>query len=149
MPQKTTQNAIFCEMRIFTKLRFRGRPMSIFNLRILNGIFPSQLKRGRTVPILKAGSPLLCDNYSPISLLSTLSNLLEKIICKQLVHHLESNNLIYQHQYSFQHGKPTEHNLIQLINFISSALNDKKNSNRHLLRPQKSFRCLLAQHSSS
>ncbi len=55
----------------------------IFNLSIANGTFPSKLKTSRTVPIFKAGSPLLCDNYRPISLLSTLSKLLEKIVCKQ------------------------------------------------------------------
>jgi hypothetical protein len=55
------------------------RPLShIFNLSTSTGIFPSMLKTSRTVPIFKAGSPLLCDNYRPISLLSTLSKLLEK-----------------------------------------------------------------------
>jgi hypothetical protein len=49
----------------------------IFNLSIIHGKFPSKLKTSRTVPIFKAGSPLLCDNYRPISLLSTLSKLLE------------------------------------------------------------------------
>jgi hypothetical protein len=97
----------------------------IFNLSIANGTFPSKLKTSRTVPIFKAGSPLLCDNYRPISVLSTLSKLLEKIVCRQLVAHLEDNELIYAHQYGFQHGKSTEHNLIQLTNFLHSALNDK------------------------
>ncbi len=85
----------------------------------------SKLKTSRTVPIFKAGSPLLCDNYRPISLLSTLSKLLEKIVCRQLVAHLEDNELIYAHQYGFQHGKSTEHNIIQLTNFLHSALNEK------------------------
>jgi hypothetical protein len=84
------------------------------------------LQNGRTVPIFKAGSPLLCDNYRPISMLSTLSKLLEKIVCLQLVAHLEDNNILYEHQYGFQHGKSTEHNLIQLTNFLNSALNEKK-----------------------
>jgi hypothetical protein len=44
----------------------------------------------------------------------------------QLVAHLEDNNLIYEHQYGFQHNKSTQHNLIQLTNFINTALNDKK-----------------------
>jgi len=109
----------------------------IFNLSILNGIFPSQLKCSRTVPIFKAGSPLLCDNYRPISLLSTLSKLLEKIICNQLVHHLESNNLIYQHQYGFQHGKSTEHNLIQLIKLGINGTPHKWFSSYLMNRTQK------------
>ncbi len=83
------------------------------------------VKTSRTVPIFKADSPLLCDNYRPISLLSTLSKLLEKIVCRQLVAHLEDNNLIYAHQYGFQHNKSIQHNLLQLTNFINNALNEK------------------------
>ncbi len=56
---------------------------------------------------------------------SIVCKLLEKIVCRQLVAHLEDNELIYAHQYGFQHGKSTEHNLIQLTNFLHSALNEK------------------------
>ena len=111
----------------------------IFNLSTIHGKFPSKLKTSRTVPIFKAGSPLICDNYRPISLLSTLSKLLEKIVCKQLVGHLEDNNLLYTHQYGFQHGKSTEHNLIQLTNFINSALNEKKYAIGIFLDLKKAF----------
>jgi hypothetical protein len=115
-------------------------PLShIFNLSTTTGTFPSQLKTSRTVPIFKAGSPLLCDNYRPISLLSTLSKLLEKIVCRQLVAHLEDNNLIYAHQYGFQHNKSTQHNLIQLTNFINTALNDKKYAIGIFLDLKKAF----------
>jgi hypothetical protein len=100
----------------------------IFNLSTSTGIFPSKLKTSRTVPIIKTGSPLICDNYRPISLLSTLtlSKVLEKIVCNQLVAHLEDNNLIYEHQYGFQHNKSTQHSLLQLTNFINTTLNDKQ-----------------------
>jgi hypothetical protein len=116
------------------------RPLShIFNLSTSTGIFPSMLKTSRTVPIFKAGSPLLCDNYRPISLLSTLSKLLEKIVCSQLVAHLEDNNLIYDHQYGFQHSKSTQHNLIQITNYIHTALNDKKYAIGIFLDLKKAF----------
>jgi len=111
----------------------------IFNLSINFGTFPSKLKTSRTVPIFKAGSPLLCDNYRPISLLSTLSKLLEKIVCKQLVSHLDSNNLLYAHQYGFQHGKSTEQNLLQLTNYLNNALNDKKYAIGIFLDLKKAF----------
>jgi hypothetical protein len=80
----------------------------------------------RTVPIFKAGNSDLCDNYRPISLLSPISKILEKLIAIQLTNHLELNNLLYQHQYGFQRNKSTLHNLTHLTNYIYSALNDKK-----------------------
>ena len=102
-------------------------PLShIFNLSLSTGIFPSKLKTSRSVPIFKTGRADLCDNYRPISLLSTLSKILEKIVTIQLVNHLELNKLIYKHQYSFQRKKSTEHHLIHLSNFVSNAINENK-----------------------
>jgi hypothetical protein len=102
-------------------------PLShIFNLSLTQGIFPNKFKVSRTVPVFKAGDSEICDNYRPISLLSTLSKILEKHVSIQLTNHLELNNLLYEHQYGFQRGKSTEQNLIHLTNYIYNALNDKK-----------------------
>jgi hypothetical protein len=43
-----------------------------------------------------------------------------------LSQHLETNNLIYKHQYGFSRNKSTEHALIYILNSISIALNDNK-----------------------
>jgi len=61
------------------------------------------------------------------------------MVCGQLVNHLEDNNLIYAHQYGFQHNKSTQHNLIQLTNFINSALNEKKYAIGIFLDLKKAF----------
>jgi hypothetical protein len=68
----------------------------IFNLSLTTGVFPSRLKTSRVVPIFKAGDPEICDNYIPISLLSWLSEILEKMVSIQLVNHLDSNNILYE-----------------------------------------------------
>jgi retron-type reverse transcriptase len=98
----------------------------IFNLSLNDGVFPENLKCSRTVPIFKAGSPLLCDNYRPISLLSVISKVLEKYVANKLTSHLADNNLLYEHQYGFQKGKSTVHNLLVLTNFVAKEINDKK-----------------------
>ncbi len=94
----------------------------IFSLSINSGIFPKALKTARVVPIFKSSDPEIMDNYRPISLLNTLSKILEKAISYQLVNHLELNNLLYKHQYGFQKNKNTEHNLISVSNYIYDAL---------------------------
>ena len=100
-------------------------PLShIFNLSLSTGIFPSKLKQCRVVPIFKTGDQLECDNYRPISLLSSISKVLEKIVAEKLIHHLTSNDLLYMHQYGFLPKKSTEHNLLQILNFVTTALND-------------------------
>ncbi len=68
----------------------------IFNLSFESGIFPSKLKINRTVPIFKNGDPSLCDNYRPISLIPTLSKIIEKIAAITLTNHLQLNKLLHK-----------------------------------------------------
>jgi hypothetical protein len=96
----------------------------IFNLSLISGDFPSKLKQCRVIPIYKAGDQLECDNYRPISLLSSISKILEKIVAEKLLFHLTSNDLLYEHQYGFLPKKSTEHNLMHILNYVTTALND-------------------------
>jgi len=64
-----------------------------------------------------------CDNYRPISLLSSVSKVLEKIVAEKLLAHLPTNDLLYNFQVGFLPNRTTEQNLIQIVNYISSALN--------------------------
>jgi hypothetical protein len=96
----------------------------VFNTSLESGIFPDKLKQCRVIPIFKSGSHLDCDNYRPISLLSSISKVLEKIVADKLLYHLQSNDLLYTHQYGFIPNRSAEHNLLQIINYVTSALND-------------------------
>jgi hypothetical protein len=78
----------------------------------------------RVIPIFKTGNKLECDNYRPISLLSSVSKVLEKIVTEKLIEHLLVNDLLYVHQYGFLTKQSTEHNLIQIVNYISNDLNE-------------------------
>ena len=76
-----------------------AKPLShIFTLSLQNGTFPSKLKTSRVIPIFKNGDPSNTSNYRPISLLSALSKVLEKIVSTKLINHLELNDLLYKHQ---------------------------------------------------
>ena len=57
---------------------------------VLNtGIFPDKLKIAKVNPNYKKGDPQLFETYRPISLLPTISKVLEKIIYKQLSSYFE------------------------------------------------------------
>ena len=96
----------------------------IFNISLREGVFPQKLKLCRVIPIFKTGNALDCDNYRPISLLSSISKVLEKIVAQKLISHLLDNDLLYTHQYGFLPNRSTDHNLIQIVNFISKALDE-------------------------
>ena len=98
----------------------------VFNQSLLNGYVPEQLKIAKVVPIFKAGNPNDMDNYRPISLLSTFSKILEKIMANRLVEYMESNSVINMFQFGFRKAHNTTHPMVHLLNKISVGLNEKK-----------------------
>ena len=56
----------------------------LFNLSFMTGVFPSVLKTAKVVPVFKKDSKLDYSNYCPISLLSNIEKILEKLIYKRL-----------------------------------------------------------------
>lgn len=94
-----------------------------FNLSLLNGEVPTQMKVAKVIPIFKQGDDTLPNNYRPISLLPIMSKLLEKIVANQLTNYLQINNILFDHQYGFQAKKSTVHPMIHLINEIGNAKN--------------------------
>ena len=89
-----------------------------------NNKFTTRFKQCRVIPIFKSGSRTDCDNYRPISLLSSISKVLEKIVAEKLIGHLFDNDLLYNFQFGFLPKRSTEHNLMQILNFVTKALND-------------------------
>ena len=60
------------------------------------------------IPLYKSGSLAEIDNYRPISILPTLSKILEKIVYKQLMAHLERHSLLFEYQFGFRPNRSTE-----------------------------------------
>ena len=67
---------------------------SLFN--ISTGCFPSTWKLAKISPLFKKGSKQDPSNYRPISVLPTISKLLEKTVHMQLYSYLCDNNLLSQ-----------------------------------------------------
>lgn len=86
------------------------------------------MKIAKVIPLFKQGDPLAMDNYRPISLLSTFSKILEKIVANRLCGFLESNNLLCNEQFGFRTSHSTIHPLIHFTNHVYQALNDKKHT---------------------
>jgi hypothetical protein len=122
----TDIDGISNKMLKFLKYELATPLVHLFNLSIQSGEFPSNLKMSRTVPIFKSGDPMSCDNYWPISLLSSISKVLEKAVAVRLVSHLKSNKLLNEGQFGFQEGYSTVHHLLKLTNYVTNEINKKK-----------------------
>jgi hypothetical protein len=97
----------------------------IINLSLETSIVPSQMKIAKVIPLFKNGDPLSMDNYRPISLLSSFSKILEKIVANRLCSYLESYNLLSRSQFGFRTGHSTIHPMIHSTNHVAKALTIK------------------------
>jgi hypothetical protein len=98
----------------------------IFNLSIEQGRFPESAKIALLVPIHKKGDTREVSNYRPISLLTTLSKILEKLMKARLVDFLERFRILSENQFGFRNGKNTEGAIMRLTHFISQNLDNGK-----------------------
>ena len=74
----------------------------LFNQSFLSGIFPSILKTIKIISIYKKGSKLECSNYRPISLLSDIDKILERLMYNRLHNFPENKEIIFSLQFGFQ-----------------------------------------------
>ena len=99
--------------------------LQIYSTSFLTGIFPSVLKTAKVVLVFKKDSKLDYSNYRPISLLSNIEKILEKIMYKRLYTFLNNNNIIYNLQFGFRQQYSTSHALINITEIIRKALDDE------------------------
>ena len=86
------------------------------------------MKIAKVIPIFKSGDKNNMDNYRPISLLSTFSKFLEKLVANRLLVFLERNNVLSKWQFGFRNNHSTIHPLVHFLNKITDSLNSKKHS---------------------
>ena len=69
--------------------------VKIINKSFELGVYPNSLKLAKVIPIFKEGSILEVNNYRPVSLLPTLSKIIEKLMHTRLFSFLEQHNVCY------------------------------------------------------
>ena len=102
-------------------------PLSrLINCSFVTGTFPTNLKVARIIPVHKQGSKLSVNNYRPISLLSNIHKIFQKIMYKRLYDFLCKQNSFYELQFGFRSKHLTTHALISLTEKIREALDNNK-----------------------
>ena len=66
----------------------------LFNACFENGFFPTCLKEAKVVPVFNSGDRRKLTDYSPISILSCFSKILEKIVYSRTIDFLNSNSVL-------------------------------------------------------
>ena len=101
--------------------------LGIINRIWRKGEFPKDWKLAQIIPILKPGKEAQnVSSYRPISLLSCLSKLVEKMVCNRLTYFIEANNLLRITQFGFRANRSTIDPIISLEQDIRASLINKK-----------------------
>ena len=116
-------------------------PLSqIFNCSIIFGTFPKAWKSSIIVPIPKTSPPSASpSDYRPISFLSIVSKLLEKLIANILLDHLFTNNLIPPNHFGFLPSRSTTDALTSVSHSILSSLDSSSSVCGVFLDIRKAF----------
>ena len=113
--------------------------VTIANLSFLTGVHPDRLKCAKVIPIFKSGSKMLTSNFRPISLLSNLNKILEKLMFSRVHSFLEKENIIYNNQFGFRPKHSTNHALINITELIRETLDNGQYSCGVFVDFQKAF----------
>ena len=112
----------------------------LFNQSMSQGFFPTKFKIAKVVPIYKKkGSRKNVEHYRPISLLCSLSKILEKLIHKRVSKFLEKHNFFPNTQFGFRKSLSTSHAISLLVNSITKAMNKKEKTLGLFLDFSKAF----------
>ena len=99
---------------------------SLFNRFLDVGRYPNICKIGRVTSLFKGGDKLDRDNFRPITVLSQINQVFEKIIKARLTTYLNEINFLTDFQFGFRKNHSTSHGISYLNEKILSILHKKK-----------------------
>ena len=141
LPNKTSSRHDQLNNKLLKEIKTElAVPLSIiFNYSLSTGCFPTKMKYAEVVPLYKSKSKLEPSNYRPISLLITISKILEKKMYSRTYKFLDENNQIYRSQYGFRAKHSCEHAIGELVSNIVKNQQKEKYTASLFLDLSKAF----------
>ena len=96
----------------------------LFNMCLKASCFPDFWKVSSVVPVFRnVGESSTANNYHPVSLLSVVTKVVEKLVINRIVNHLEKCGLFSDFQYGFRSSRSTADLLTVVSDRIARAFN--------------------------
>ena len=112
----------------------------IINISFATGIYADILKIAKVIPTFKnKGDQLHVMNYRPISLLSNINKIFEKLVYSRIYSFLNLHNCIYELQFGFRANHFTNHALLSITEMIREALDNSNFACGIFIDLQKAF----------
>ena len=102
-------------------------------------MLPDDLKRAKIVPIYKKKAKTEPGNYRSVSVLSIMSNVMERVICEQLNDFIEEHDYLYELQSGFRSSYSSDSCLIHLSDHILKQQDKGQYTGMVILDLQKAF----------
>ena len=109
------------------------------NFVFTEGIFPSNCKVARAIPVYKTGAKDDMNNYRPISILTCFSKIIQKILYAQLYKFLKKHKVIYENQYGFQNNVSSVHAMPDVVNSCYDDINESCYTSLSFIDLRKAF----------
>ena len=93
---------------------------------LTSGTFPNQLKNARVIPIYKGGLKEDLSNWRPVSLVSKISKVFEKLLLSRFNSFIEKHNLIGDKQYGFKRNTGANEAIRDLTSTLYNNLDARK-----------------------
>lgn len=106
------------------------------------GVFPSCLRSAKVIPIHKGGSLDDPSNFRPISLLATLSKVIEKLAKTRILSFLHANGILDECQFGFRKECGTSDAIYNLLHDLYSHINEGGVSAAVFCDLSKAFDCV-------
>ena len=113
--------------------------LKLFRHSLQKGIVPLSFKKANVIPIHKKDLKTIVANYRPISLLSILSKVFEKIVFKYVYNFFKENFILSVFQSGFQSGKSTITQLLEVYHKFCEAVDKNKEIRVVFLDIHKAF----------
>ena len=96
-----------------------------YNNCVSSSIFPNFLKNAIITPVHKKGAKSSNENFRPVSILSNISKIYEKLLFKQISEYFEP--ILSKFQWGFGKGYSAQHCLLAMLEKRKSAVDNKRN----------------------
>ena len=96
----------------------------VLDISLSTGVFPTEMKIARVIPLLETGDPMKLSNYRPVSVLPLFSKLFERLMYNRLISFVNKHKILYSLQFGFRHGYSTSLAMIYLVDKISQSLDN-------------------------
>ena len=111
----------------------------LFQQSLNSGEVPMAWRQAYITPIFKKGDRSDPKNYHPVSLTSIVCKTMEHVLVSQIMHHLETNNILVETQFGFRVNHSCESQLLLTVDDLARAVDKRLQVGCSILDFSKAF----------